>query len=480
MKKLFPLLIVLVLLAGFAVRLYKIDNPLADWHSWRQADTSAVTRNYFKFGINLLYPRYDDFSDVSAKGLFNPEGYRFVEFPIFNLIHYAFASAFPFKSLEYWGRMTSILTSLVSAVILYFIVKRSFGKFTGFLAMMFFLFLPYNIYYSRVVLPDPLMVTLFLGTLNFFDLWTRTSKKFHLILTLIFGTLAVLVKPVAIFFLFPIIYQLWKKYGWKFITRPVFYLIVGGLLIPYSAWWIWEHQFPQGIPSNFWLLNGNHIRFKGAFFRWIFGERLGALILGNWGTYPLMAGIISAISRSGYFVSWLVGPLVFVTVFATGSIQHDYYQIPLIPSISIMLALGTVFLFKSENSFVKTWAKRGVVVISLVFMFAFSWYTVKGYYQVNHWEIVHAGQAVDRLTPKDAIVAAPYGGDTAFLYQTNRRGFAHLVLPIKDLKDRYNASYFVSVDQGNIDTQQIVAKYTVIEKTPEYVIVKLEEPSIRP
>ena len=57
MSKDFPkYLLALIFLGGFVVRLYKINNPIADWHSWRQADTSAVTRNYVKYGINLFFP----------------------------------------------------------------------------------------------------------------------------------------------------------------------------------------------------------------------------------------------------------------------------------------------------------------------------------------------------------------------------------------------------------------------------------------
>ena len=41
---------------GVAVRLYKITSPIGDWHSWRQADTSAVTRNFVKYGSDLLHP----------------------------------------------------------------------------------------------------------------------------------------------------------------------------------------------------------------------------------------------------------------------------------------------------------------------------------------------------------------------------------------------------------------------------------------
>lgn len=85
------LLVGALLVLGFGVRLYKIDNPIADWHSWRQADTAAVTRNFVKYGVNPFLPRYDDLSDVSGYG-FNLQGYRLVEFPLFNLLHYSLYS----------------------------------------------------------------------------------------------------------------------------------------------------------------------------------------------------------------------------------------------------------------------------------------------------------------------------------------------------------------------------------------------------
>ncbi|MEK7154827.1 MAG: hypothetical protein AAB697_01740, partial [Patescibacteria group bacterium] len=82
------IILVIILGLGLGLRLYKIDNPIADWHSWRQADTSAVTRNFVKYGVDIFTPRYDDFSDVSGNGFFNSNGYRMVEFPIFNVVHY--------------------------------------------------------------------------------------------------------------------------------------------------------------------------------------------------------------------------------------------------------------------------------------------------------------------------------------------------------------------------------------------------------
>ena len=42
------ILLILILLLALILRWYKIDNPLADWHSWRQADTASVSQEYLK------------------------------------------------------------------------------------------------------------------------------------------------------------------------------------------------------------------------------------------------------------------------------------------------------------------------------------------------------------------------------------------------------------------------------------------------
>jgi len=338
------------------------------------------------------------------------------------------------------------LASLASGALLFFIVRRRTNPKIGLLASFFYLFLPYNIYFTRVILPDPLMVTLFLAALNFNDI----KRKF---LTLFFGSLAILVKPIAIFFLLPI-----------YISN--FWLGLF-MLAPFGLWRLWSHRFPQGIPASLWLLNGNRIRFRPAFFRWIFGERLGDMILGHWGVLPFSLGLVNP----GGFGVWIIGATLYLFTFATGNVQHDYYQIPLIPIISILLALGI-------SHFSNTWPKKILMFFSVIFMFGFSWYDIKGLYQVNNWSIVKAGQAADRQLPKDAVVIAPYGGDTAFLYQTNRRGFPFLYMPEKDLRDLYKAEYYISVN-NDADTNRIMNKYTVLEKTSDYVIVKLEEP-IRP
>lgn len=469
MRKVEYLLLIIFLVMGVVLRLYKINSPIADWHSWRQADTAAVTRNYLKLGVKILYPRYDDFSDVSGKGLFNPDGYRFVEFPIFNLIHLTLVKFFSGFTLEYLGRMTSIIAATITSLVLWEIVRRYAGGLAGVIAAAFYSLLPYNIFFTRLVLPEPLMVCLAVLTLLCFDNWIRNKGNFWLWFGMFVGALAVLVKPMAVFLLLPFVWQLWKKFGKNIVYQKQLWIAWIVMAVPFLIWRTWSYKYPQGIPASAWLLNGNHIRFKGAWFQWIFGERIGKLILGIWGIVPFVEGLTTG---GAYLFSWFGGALVYLIVFATGNVHHDYYQILIIPAISILLGVGSANIIKRTFFDLPSLVKTGTLVVCIAFMWAFSWYDVRGNYQVNRYAIVMAGKAVDRLVPQDAIVIAPYDGDTAFLYQTNRRGFPILPLPIEEMPKRFGAQYYVSVNYDD-NTNHIMSKFQVLEKTKDYVVVKL-------
>ena len=99
---------------------------------------------------------------------------------------------------------------------------------------------------------------------------------------------------------------------------------------------------------------------------------------------------------------------------------------------------------------------------------------IKEFYKVNHPEIISAGKAVDKLTPKDALVIAAYNGDTAFLYQTKRRGWPVVDRPINELIEK-GAEYYVSVNLNHPQTMEFMNSFEIIEKTNEYVIIDLKQ-----
>lgn len=478
MKKLKIFLVFLLFLTASTVRLYKLGNPVADWHSWRQADTAAVARNFLKLGFDPLRPRYDDLSNIQS-GRDNPFGYRMVEFPLYQLIAAGLAKTFPMLTIEVWLRLVAIAASTASAVLLFLLVKRTIDLATGILAGFIYAVLPYSIYYGRAILPEGPMVFLSILSLYFLLGAKNAEHKVNwrvLALAGVCAAAALLIKPVAAFLLFPsAIYLLVRHFS---ISKNLFislfiYLSIG--LWPLVWWRGWISQFPEGIPVYTWLFNAGGIRFKGAWFYWLFAERLGKLILGYWGLIPLGLGLlVKPEKKEGWFFYWwLAGALAYLIVFAAGNVQHDYYQILLLPVISVYVAKGLVYLL-TNRAFSRVVSYQ-LSVVSFFFMLAFSWYYVRTYYWINRPEIVEAGKLADQLLPKDAKVIAPYNGDTTFLYQTNRQGWP-LGFDIEK-KIAAGATHYVTVSptDNDLETKDLAQRFRVLVRNDKYAIIDLTQ-----
>lgn len=464
----------IILIIGLVVRLYKIDTPLADWHSWRQADTAAVARNFYKEGYTPFIPKYDDMSGVAENPVPNPNRYRFVEFPIYNsLVYFAYTvnGGVDIKL----ARFISILMSLGSVIFLYLIVKRQWDVITGLVSALVFAVLPYSIFFSRVILPEPTLIFFSLGMFYFTDLWIWKERRKLFFISVFFTACAFLIKPVAIFYLLPLIYSYFKKEGklWPIPTRYYCWLIPS--FAPFLAWRIWMSNFPEGIPASNWLFNGTHIRFRPAFWRWIFGDRLGREILTMAGSFLFFFGLIKKPDQGRHLLHLLaLSSFLYLFIFATGNVTHDYYQALIIPALAIFVAYGFVNLFRGFNGMIPRLYTIPLALLMFSLTFYLGWYEIKGLYQINNGVIVEAGEFADKILPKDAIVVAPYGGDTAFLYQVNRPGFAVMAFPVTDLVNIYKVHYYISVDY-NDKTNWVVRNFKVLEKNPKFVIADLTE-----
>lgn len=495
------ILLGVILFFGFLVRFYGFSNPIADWHSWRQSETSSVSRNFVKDGFDLLHPRMDNISNVQS-GMDNPQGYFFVEFPLYNATQAALFQLIGIFTIEEWGRLVSIFASTIAGLFLYLLVSKHSNTKIGLLAAFFYAFIPYNIYYGRTILAESSMVMAILGGIYFFDRWleerlrfknrhsgkrvpsasridvkdsgqARMTNKSYLFyfLAILFTASAFLLKPFAIFFVLPLVYLAGKHFGWRLFLAWQLWLFMIITIAPLASWRLWMTQFPEGIPANAWLMNGNGIRFRPAFFRWILYERFTILISGYFGIVFALFGLyqLRKIKEWLFFVSFFVSSIIYVTVFATGNVQHDYYQILVMPSIAMLFAFGAYAL--SLIKIKKLPVGLLLVGICVIGGFYFGWDRVKDYYNINNRSIVAAGEAVQRLTAPDAKVIANYTGDSSFLYQTNRKGWASFQDPLPIMIEK-GAHYLILVNPTEND-MVFGETYKVVERTKEYVIFDL-------
>lgn len=165
------------------------------------------------------------------------------------------------------------------------------------------------------------------------------------------------------------------------------------------------------------------------------------------------------------------GMFAYLSIIAGGNVQHDYYQVFLLPFLVLTMARGVEFFIELTPKFISPLALLPTIGGLVGFSLFVSWYNIRGYYNINHPELMMAGEAVDRLLPKDAKIIAPYMGDTAFLFQTRRTGW-----PIGfsiDEKIKLGAQYYVTVNYDD-EANALLKQYPVVEKNDRFLILKLQ------
>lgn len=473
----FTLSLVGIFVASVTLRLYKVTAPIADWHSFRQVDTASVAQIFVRQGIDIFHPRYHDLSNIQS-GKDNPQGYRMVEVPLYQAMATLLVRMIPNLSVDISLRLITIIASSLTAVILASITAMLIGKLAGVSTGVLYAILPYSVFYGRVVLAEPLAVFFAVCSiwlmLHAFDVKGKNSWIFFL--SCVLSSLSILIKPTAGFLLLPLAGIIVSHNGFSLRTFVKAAILCIVSIAPFLAWRNWILQYPEGIPVFLWLLNEGNIRFKGAWFNWLFAERIAKLILGYWGVAFVGLGLVLKVDKKEKWVPplLLVGSIAYLVIFAAGNVRHDYYQILLLPIICLYGGKGIAYLLTSTSF--SRWVAILFLVVGIGFTTAFSWFTMRTFYWINRPEIILAGKEADRILPKDAKVIAPYNGDTTFLYQTKRVGWP-LGFDI-DKKIKQGATHYVTVSPTDADweTKTLAETYTVLVRNESFAIIDLTKP----
>ncbi len=498
-------LLVLILLLSLSVRIYHFNSPMADLHSWRQADTASVARNLVLSNFDVLHPQIESAVSIDGIGRDNTPRYHFAEFPLYQAL--VAAISIPVVAIKecsltdgivYAGRIVSIVSSLLSMFALYLLTRRYYQEKVALLAALVFGLLPYAIFWSRTILPDSMMLMFSIFMLYWVDVWVRGAnpheesdyklKWLPFMFAVICFSLALLLKAFVPFLLLPVFYLLWMRLGRSFPARKEVWLFLLIAVLPFMLWRYWMQSWPYSIPASGWLFDGNHIRFKPAWWHWIFQMRLDQFMFNFSGLFMIVVGLVfynrtynlikakSGVStiipaERWYLPLCLFSCLIYLIVFATGNVQHEYYQLPLTAFGSIFLSAGFWYLWMESGSRKEEIARRVLVVFLVGLTLMLGWYSVKDWYVIGNPMLVTVGKRADRLLGKDAMVIADYGGDTTFLYYVNREGWSVRDKQLQEIIDR-GATTYISMHRDDY-INRLSTLYEIIDETPEYVILDL-------
>ncbi len=474
-------ILLLILLTALTFRLYKINSPLADLHSWRQADTAAVARNFARDGIDLMHPRYDDLSSIET-GIENPQGYRMVEFPLYNGIVATTYKLLPFFPLEVYGRLTTAFFSFVIIAIIYYLLFKEVSRFAGIIGSLVYAIFPFFVFFSRVILPETTALAFAFLSILFMYIYTqknlgRYASFLFFIFSSIFFAIALLIKPTVIFYGISLLYLLVRKFRFDVIKKLETYLFFIFAFVPLLLWRMYIKNFPEGIPASDWLFTSVNtyqglktIFLRPAFFRWIFFERIGEMIFGAYLSFLFILGILRRNTKF-FLHSLLISALIYLFVFEGGNVQHEYYQTLILPPLAIFIAIGVDFLWSLRKNLLPAGLTFLIVGIVGLASFFFSYYKIKDFYNVPS-DLTTISRIIKTLTQPDDKIVTDRSGDTTLLYLADRKGWPAYSGNLDELKSK-GYSYFVTANSDIISEFKTNKKYKIIFANNQFTIFAL-------
>jgi len=415
-----------VIVSGFLLRFRYLTSGLVESHSYRQADVAMIASNFYRNGFDIFHPQID------WAGSF--PGYIGMEFP---LVPYLMALMYAlFGEHLFLGRLLSIGFFALSTAFFYLLVRSYFTIRIALFSMVFFVFSPLSIFFSRTLISDNAMLCFSIGAIYLFSQWTKTVKTRYFIISLIVTMLALLVKIPAAFIGLPIAYLAWYKYGWSFLKMTRLWIFGLIVFIPSLLWYahafnLSRNYFPfHMVAERRWLwYSGLEIFLDLTYLKIVFA-RLTVFLLTPIGLLMAIAGSILTVRNKPatyVFHWWAVGFLVFFIIGFPGQ-RHEYYHLQLLPVVSLFAALFCDELMKSRGAFkskILVPGLRTALVIGFIGTFLVSSLAIveTRYHSTVDKILYEGGLSVQSVVPENAIILAADWGNPVLIKASKRRGW---------------------------------------------------------
>jgi hypothetical protein len=492
--------LILVICSGLFIRLYHITYPIYDCMSFRQTQTASTILNFYRDGINILLPK------VNSIG--NP-GVLVLEFPLFQAF-----SALIYTLLSpdiAYIRLLSIVCCLITAIYLYKLVVLFFDKESAIFSIIFFLFAPLSIFFSRTPMIESFAAMLGIMFLYYFILWIDQRKLYLLIIGVILASFALIVKPPYSIIMFPVIvYYAFYKYGLKTLKDTRFLV---SLFLPLVILVIWQTyanytnnlyntiaDYPYGIlhkafevkisELNTWYFGTLSQRLDPATYI-VIGKRIFYEVLTIIGSILVLVSLPLKNKKYGFFFEvWLATTVLSFVVILNLNYVHNYYQLPCISILAIYCGRGLSIIWqKIKNiSILKDHKSKILTIILLLYLFNVGYVLAReNYYQQDSPGYYNLGQQIHNGLPGDNNMVAISTLSTdvwnpTILYFADKKGYLIPQSLLSEQKINYCVNKGVvwliitNYDQylHNYDTA-FLEKYPVLsDSTQELMIFRID------
>lgn len=323
------------LLAGFAVRVATFRSPLLDHHSWRQADTASIARNYHRERFNLFYPQVDQ------RGA-QENGHVETGLELF-----AFAVAALSKPAGFHhetGRVLSALFFLGSCGLLFLFLRERYGPKHALVGAGVYAFaFPLQVYIERAFMNEAGIACLTFASYRLVQRRLATGSRWALSGLALCTTLIAVVKIPHLIVWAGIAGLYAEKYGLQILRRVELALIVFANLGAAYLWYTHAHALGAETGLSFGMtdkLYSSSVVFTTLFLRRV-GGQIRQDVLGLPSVLLLLVGLVLVLRRGKRFEPLaFAGFLAYVLILARGCMVHDYYLLAVVPVASVLVPVG--------------------------------------------------------------------------------------------------------------------------------------------
>ncbi len=333
-------LLFLVLLLGAGIRAIDLWRPV-DGHireSWREADVSAVARNFSREGMNILYPRIDWRGDGP--------GYLEMEFPL-----YPWSIAVCHRLLGYHevtGRIISYLLSLATLAVFLALAVETLPGWAPLAAGLFWALNPLEIRLANAIQPEPLMFFGYVAAVYAFRRWLLGGERSWFLLGVAATALALLAKLPALHLGILFAALLFRRHGLAALRRPSVWAFATLAIVPALLWYRHAHQFWLLYGNSFGISNEYHwigwdFFTDSSFATGILRREIEAIWMPTGAAVALFALPRERRSEGVILALWwlfAVGVFYLVAARTTGDRWATYYHIVSLPGAALLVGAG--------------------------------------------------------------------------------------------------------------------------------------------
>ena len=446
-------LVIAVIFFSLLFRLVNIDAPLEnDRHNFRGTQTAFIAKSMLETGFSLTEFEIPVFGE--------PWDTVYMEYPVYQIVVFLFMKLFHGSNVDLWCRIVNIISFYFSAYFLYRLVCLETDRRAAAIVSVFYILLPYNIYWSRTAMIEFTSVAFALLYSMLLLRWVREGRALLFAGTLAAGGMAYISKSTTMFgfvyflalYIPYILYELYKeKEGTPsfagavryYAGKPVYIISLGLLcilpVIPGVLWTRYADMKKQLNPYTAYMTSAGlkewnfgtlHMRVDWGIWKALAGQFFGYL-LGGGALFFLLAVLAFIFGARKY--RWLVASCLISSAGVMLTLinlyqEHDYYQIAIVPFTSIAggVLLYSILSSKELEGLGQPGHKLLTVILCVFFIASV---LGKGFFYIDELLSEGSGNAdpgllISEITePDERILIDGDDWNSRILYYADRKGF---------------------------------------------------------